>query len=189
MSVSEWLIVHMVLPVGLCLRLIPGMSRRQSIHKIFQLSAVFGGQFCFERMRQSSPHSTHPTITLVVQISASSGQFTSWVYSYPISRANDPHHFSFGQNFAASHAGSLGYVLYSLNRFLGHLQCTRRFIPNHCQECYRRVCGSCGQQLCQDLRRTPVPRPSSCLSCRQLSSCRWIPLQQDRCFGRFPASS
>ena len=126
MSVSEWLIVHMVLPVGPCLIIMMG---RQSIHKFFQSSAIFCGQFSFERMRQSSPHSTHPAVTLVVQISAPSRQFTARIHPYPISRANDTHHLSFGQNFAATHASSLGHMFYTLDRFLGHLQFTRRSLP------------------------------------------------------------
>ncbi len=110
----------MLLPVGLCW---------QSLHKIFQLNAVFRGQFSFERIRQSSPHSTHPTIALIVQIGSPSGQFAGWVHLHSISRANDPHHLSFRQNFTASHAGSLGHMFYTLGRFLSHLQITRRLFP------------------------------------------------------------
>jgi len=122
MSVSEWLIVHIGLPVGL--RLI--IMRGQSIHKFFQSSAILCGQFSFERMRQSSLHSAYPAIALVVQISTPSRQFTTRIHPHPINRANDPHHLSFGQNFAATHTGSLGHMLYTLDRFLGHLQFTRR---------------------------------------------------------------
>jgi hypothetical protein len=122
MSVSEWLIVHMALPVGLCPIVV---MWRQSIHKIFQSNAIFCGQLSLERMCQSSPHSEHPAIALVVQISTPSRQFTARIHSYPISRANDPHHLSFGQNFATTHASSLGHMFYTLGSFLGHLQFTR----------------------------------------------------------------
>jgi len=80
-------------------------------------------------MSQGAFHAAHPALVLVVQVGSSSSHFTTGVHPYPISRANNPHHLSFGQNFAASHARSLGYMLYTLNRFLSHLQNTRRDPP------------------------------------------------------------
>lgn len=168
----------MLLSVGLC---------RQSIHKIFQLSAILRGQLRFERVRQSAPHSTHPTIALVVQISTPSRQLTGWVYSHAANHADDPHHLSFRQNFTASHAGSLGNMFYALGRFPSHLQITRRFIPSHFQFHRRRACVSCGQRLPPSLRQIPIQWLSSCPSC--LSSYHWFPLLQVQCFGRFRASS
>jgi len=64
-----------------------------------------------------------------VQVSAPPGQFTGWIHSYSFARTYDPHHLSFGQHFAASHAGSLGYMLHTVGRFLWHLQFTGRIPP------------------------------------------------------------
>jgi hypothetical protein len=71
---------------------------------------------------------------LVVQVSSPSSHFAAGVHPYPIGCADDPHHLSFGQDFAASHASPLGHMLYTLDRLLlCHLQIIRR-IPSHCWE-------------------------------------------------------
>ena len=64
-----------------------------------------------------------------MQVSASPGKFASWVNLYPVGRTYDPHHLPFRQNFAASHAGPLGYMLYALSRFLDHLQYPEGLLP------------------------------------------------------------
>src|SRR3990172_10050707 len=109
----------MALFVWLCMI---SMIMRQGLHKIFQFHAVFGSQFCFERMSQSTPQAVRPTFTAVMQIRAPASQFTGWVHSYPLNCADDPQHLPFWQNLAASHTSTLGYMLYAVDRFVLHLQ-------------------------------------------------------------------
>ncbi|CAG0973987.1 hypothetical protein ANAEL_01338 [Anaerolineales bacterium] len=114
---SEWLIVHMTLPVGF---------RRQGLHKLFQAGAVFRRQLGFERMSQGAFHAAHPAVMFIVQVGSPSSHFASRIHPHPISCADDPHHLSLGQDFAASHASPLRHMLHTLNRFLRHLQIIRR---------------------------------------------------------------
>jgi hypothetical protein len=93
----------------------------QSIHKFFQSSLVPLGQGCFQGMTQRTFQATLPTFTPVVQIGASSGEFTGWVDLHTIRSPHKADHLPLGQNLSAAHAGPLGHVLYTLNRFLRHL--------------------------------------------------------------------
>lgn len=115
---SEWLTVHGFL-LGLCLL-------RQSVYKFFKSSAVFGVQFCFKRIRQSSPQCTRPAFALIVQVSTPSSNLTGQVNLYSISGTYDAQHLPFGQNFAATDARPLWNMFDTLGRFLCHLRVTRK---------------------------------------------------------------
>ena len=82
-------------------------------------------------MSQGTFHAAYPALMFIVQVGSSSSHFATRVHPHTIRRADDAHHLSFGQNFAASHAGPLGYMLHTLDRFLSHLQFTRRDPPKY----------------------------------------------------------
>jgi hypothetical protein len=103
-------------PHSFCLRL-----SGQSIHKFLKPGTVIPGQRRFQRKAQGAFQTTFPALTPVMQIRPSSGKFTGWVYLHSISGSHNPNHLPLGQNFTAAHAGPLGYMFYTLNRFLRHL--------------------------------------------------------------------
>jgi hypothetical protein len=69
-------------------------------------------------MTQRTFQPTLPTFASVVQIRASSGKFTGWVDLHSIRSPHKADHLPLGQNFSTAHAGPLGHVFYTLNRFL-----------------------------------------------------------------------
>jgi hypothetical protein len=69
-------------------------------------------------MTQSTFQAALPTFTPVVQIGASSGKFTGWVDLHSIRSPHKADHLPLGQYFSTAHAGPLGHVFYTLNRFL-----------------------------------------------------------------------
>ena len=73
-------------------------------------------------MRKSAFQATLPAFTAVMQIGSPSSQFAGWVYLHSICSPHNTDHLPFGQNVSTAHASPLGYMLYTLNRFLRHLQ-------------------------------------------------------------------
>src|SRR5215211_4941521 len=122
-------------------------------------------------MRKSAFQATLPAFTAVMQVGSPSSQFAGRVHLNPISSPHNTDHLPFGHYISTAHTSPLGYMLYALNSFLGHLQPSPLphagrgiewdLLTNLHRERRRRAYVSCGRQLHLVLRQTPTRRFSS----------------------------
>jgi hypothetical protein len=93
----------------------------QSAHKFFHSGAIVACQRSLQGMTKRAFQTAFPAVTPIVQIGAPPGQFASWVYLHTIDGFHNTNHLALGQDFTTAHARPLGYMFYTLDRFLRHL--------------------------------------------------------------------
>src|SRR3972149_497185 len=72
-------------------------------------------------MRKSAFQAAFPAFTAVVQVGSPSSQLAGRVHLHPICSPHDTDHLPFGHYISTAHASPLGYMLHTLNSFLGHV--------------------------------------------------------------------
>ena len=94
----------------------------QRAHKFFQPLAVRQASNPFSDACASAPFKPRSQQSPpIVQVGSPPGQFAGWVHLHTIGSAHDANHLALGQHRTAAHAGPLGYMFHTLNRFLRHL--------------------------------------------------------------------